>query len=107
MGYKRKFSRMSIECPGDVRRAGGEIPCKVADLCEQGMRVKTTTPMTVGEELSFEFTLGKGRRIHCMIKIVRTSSSDFGAQIVQISPEDQQYLTEFIDDFIASNFGRH
>jgi hypothetical protein len=71
------------------------------------MLISPTTPLTVGEELTFEFDLGESRRIHCTIKIVRAVKSDFGAQIVTISPEDQRSLTEYLDDFVANNFGRY
>ncbi|MGH7259369.1 MAG: PilZ domain-containing protein [Nitrospiraceae bacterium] len=107
MGYKRKFTRLPIECQGDLHRTGGDISCKVVDLCEQGMLIRPATPLTVGEELPLEFGLGKSRRIQCTIKIARAAKSDFGAQIVTISPEDQRYLTEYLDDFIANNFGRY
>ena len=107
MAYKRKHQRLPIECPGDIRQVGGDISCKVVNLCEQGMLISPETPLPVGEELPFEFRLGKSRRIKCTIKIARTVKSDFGAQIIAISPEDQRYLTEYLDDFVASNFGRY
>lgn len=107
MAYKRKHHRLPIECQGEAHRAGGNISCKVVNLCEHGMLISPTTPLTVGEELTFEFDLGESRRIHCTIKIVRAVKSDFGAQIVTISPEDQRYLTEYLDDFVANNFGRY
>ena len=107
MGYKRKFTRLPIECQGDLHQAGGDIACEIVNLCEHGMLLRPATPLTVGEELPFEFSLGKSRRIQCTIKIARAAKSDFGAQIVTISPEDQRYLTEYLDDFIANNFGRY
>lgn len=107
MAYKRKNTRLPIECQGDIRRAGGDISCKVVNLCEGGMLISPETPLTVGDELPFEFSLGKSRRIKCTIKIARTVKSDFGVQIVTISPEDQRYLTEYLDDYVASNFGRY
>lgn len=106
MAYKRKHTRLPIECLGDIHRAGEVIPCKAADLCEQGMRIQVAIPMKTGEELTLVFGLGKTRRINCSIQVVRLMKAEFGAQIVKISPEDQAYLTEFLDDFIASNFGR-
>ena len=107
MGYKRKFTRLPIECQGDLHQAGGDIACEIVNLCEHGMLLRPATPLTVGEELPFEFSLGKSRRIQCTIKIVRAAKSDFGAQIVNILPEDQCYLTEYLDDFVANNFGRY
>lgn len=107
MAYKRKHQRLPIECLGDIRRAGGDISCRIVNLCEQGMLISPETPLTVGDELPFEFVLGKSRRIQCTIKIARAVKSDFGAQIIAISPDDQQYLTEHLDDFVASNFGRY
>lgn len=107
MGYKRKFTRLPIACQGDLQRADAVISCQVLDLCEQGMLLKPASPLTIGEELSFEFGLGKSRRLQCTIKVTRTAKSDFGAQIVKISPDDQRYLTEYLDDFITNNFGRY
>ena len=106
MAYKRKHSRLHIECQGDIHRAGEDIACQIVDLSEQGMLIRTPTLLTVGEELSFELGLGKSRRIHCTIKVARVAKSDFGVQIVQISPEDQRYLSEYLDDFATNNFGR-
>ncbi len=107
MAYKRKFTRLPINCQGDLQKDGKAIACQVADLCEQGLLIKSPIPLTIGEELPFEFDLGKSRRIHCTVKIARPAKSDYGAQIVQISPDDQKYLTEYLDDFITSNFGRY
>lgn len=107
MGYKRKFTRLALNCQGDLFRGSELISCQVADLSEKGMLLRTGTSLTLGEELPFEFLLGPSRRIKCTVKIVREAKGDYGAQIVQITPEDQQYLTEHLDDYMASNFGRH
>lgn len=107
MGYKRKFTRLPIACQGDLQRAGALVSCQVLDLCEQGMLLKPASPLTVGEELPFEFGLGKSRRIQCTIKVTRMAKSDFGVQIVKISPDDQRYLTEYLDDYITNHFGRY
>ena len=107
MGYKRKFTRLPLACQGDLAREGKSILCQVVDLSEKGMLLKTDIPLTIGEELPFEFGLGPSRRIKCTVKIVRLAKSDFGAQIVNISQDDQKFLTEHLDDFIANNFGRY
>ena len=107
MGYKRKFTRLPLMCQGHLNRADEFIPCQVVDLSEKGVLLRTGTPLTIGEELSFDFVLGPSRRIQCTVKVVRMAKSDFGAQIVKIAPEDQQYLTEHLDDFLANNFGRY
>lgn len=107
MGYKRKFTRLPLNCLGDLIRSGELIPCQVVDVSEKGMLLRTGAPLTVGEELSLNFILGPSRRIQCTVKIVRLAKSDFGAQIVNISQDDQAYLTEHLDDFIANNFGRY
>lgn len=107
MGYKRKFTRLPIACQGELHRAGGDVSCQVLDLCEQGMLLRPASPLTVGEELLFEFGLGKSRRMQCTIKVTRAAKSDFGVQIVKISPEDQRYLTEYLDDYITDHFGRY
>lgn len=106
MGYKRKFTRLPLACQGDIFRGSDLITCQVVDLSEKGMLLRTSTLLNLGEELPFEFVLGKSRRIKCTIKIVRLAKSDYGAQIAQISKDDQQYLTEHLDDYIQSNFGR-
>ena len=107
MGYKRKSTRLPISCQGDLQREGVAISCQVLDLCEQGLLLRPARPLTIGEELPFEFGLGKSRRIQCTIKVARAAKSDFGVQIVKISPEDQRYLTEYLDDYISDHFGRY
>jgi len=106
MGYKRKFTRLPLSVQGDLNRSGEIIPCQVVDLSEKGMLLRTGIPLTLGEELPFNFILGPSRRLQCTVKIVRMAKSDYGAQIVTISQDDQQYLTEYLDDYIQSNFGR-
>jgi len=106
MGYKRKFTRLPLACQGDLNRSGEIISCHVVDLSEKGMLLRTGTPLKVDEELGLTFVLGPSRRIQCTVKVVRLAKADFGAQIINISPDDQHYLTEHLDDFIASNFGR-
>ncbi len=107
MGYKRKFTRLPIACQGDLQREGKLMSCQVLDLCEQGMLLRPASPLTIGEELPFELGLGKSRRIQCTIKVTRAAKSDFGVQIVKISPDDQRYLTEYLDDYITNHFGRY
>ena len=107
MGYKRKFTRLKLGCQGDLFRGSELISCQMVDVSEKGMLLRTGTPLTLDEELPFEFLLGPSRRIKCTVKILREAKGEYGAQIVHISQDDQQYLTEHIDDFIASNFGRH
>ena len=106
MAYKRKYSRLHIACQGDIHQDGKLIACEVLDVSEQGLLIRPPIPLTVGEEFPFEFDLGKSRRIHCTIKAARMAKSDVGVQIVTISPEDQRYLTEYLDDFLTNNFGR-
>ncbi len=106
MGYKRKFTRLKIACEGDLFRGNEHISCQLVDLSEKGMMLRTGASLTTDEELPLEFLLGPSRRIKCTVKIVRAAKNDYGAQIIEISKDDQQYLTEHLDDFIASNFGR-
>jgi hypothetical protein len=107
MGYKRKYTRLPLACSGTLTRPGATIVCTVVDVSEKGLLLRPDTPLTVGEELPFEFGLGPSRRIKCTVKVLRMAKSDYGAQIVNIAPEDQAFLTEYLDDFIASNFGRY
>lgn len=106
MAYKRKHTRLHIESQGDLHRDGKLVACQVLDMAEHGLLLRPPVPLTVGEELPFEFDAGKSRRIRCTIRIVRAAKSDFGVQIVHISPDDQQYFTEYLDDFVVNNFGR-
>lgn len=107
MGYKRKFTRLPLTSSGSLTRSAETIVCSVVDVSEKGLLLRPESPLTVGEELPFEFGLGPSRRIKCTVKILRMAKSDFGAQIVSIAPDDQAFLTEYLDDFIASNFGRY
>jgi hypothetical protein len=107
MGYKRKYTRLPLACSGSLTRSSETIVCSVVDVSEKGLLLRPEAPLTVGEELPFEFGLGPSRRIKCTVKVLRMAKSDYGAQIVNIAPDDQAYLTEYLDDFIASNFGRY
>ncbi len=106
MGYKRKLTRITFDCPAEITRGGRVTPGRLVNLSEQGVRVRTTLGVKLEEELGLEFDLGKNHRILSTIQVTFTTTSELGARFVKISPEDQKRLAEFIDDRLISNFGR-
>jgi hypothetical protein len=106
MGYKRNLIRVAMDSPAEITRGGRVTPGKLVNLSEQGVRVRTTLGVRLEEELGLGFDLGKNHRILCTIQVTYTTTSEFGARFVTISPEDQKRLTEYIDDRLATNMGR-
>lgn len=106
MSYRRKAIRLVIERKGDIHRRGKTFPCTVVDVSEEGVRVKTAAPVTVGEELQVDCYLTKDWTVQCTVQVVHASPSQFGSRITGISPEQLSRLREFVDDLIAQNFPR-
>jgi len=104
MSYRRKTVRLIIERDGRIHRRENTSPCTVVDMSEEGARIKAQLAVTVGEELQLDCWLVKDRWIQCTVQVVYVRSPYFGVRITHISPEQQIYLREFIDELITINF---
>ena len=81
------------------------MACNVIDLTEKGVQLKTDLSVEVGETLQLTFSLTKTRAIDCTIMVTRVSPPNVGTCIADISPADQQELSQFIEQLITSNLG--
>jgi hypothetical protein len=105
MGYQRELFRIALNRSGEIRRGGQIAACEVVDLTEKGVQIKTSLPVEVGETLQLKFELAAACTIHCTIHVTRLRSPYVGACISDISPDDQQHLSQFIEQLIALNLG--
>jgi len=80
-------------------------PCEVVDLTEKGVQIKTALLVEAGETLQLQFALSSTCTIHCAVQVTRVSAPFVGACISDISPDDQQSLSRFIEQLIALNLG--
>jgi len=105
MGHQRDLFRIALERSGEVRRGDQVRSCDVVDLTEKGVQIKTTLDVEVGETLQLKFSLTATCTIHCTIQVTRISTPYLGACISDISPDDQEHLSQFIEQLIALNLG--
>lgn len=104
MSYKRQTARLVVQREGELRIRGKTVACTVVDLSEAGVRVRAGSPVAVGEELELTCRLAKNRLLECTVQVTHATSSQFGAEITNISPEHLTQLKQFIDDMIAMNY---
>lgn len=104
MGFKRKHSRVEIGRNGRLQRGALSAPCTVLDVSESGFRIESRLYVKAGETLQLVIELPHGRTLVCAVKPVHVRSPRFGAQILSISPEDQEQLADILDDRIQHFF---
>jgi hypothetical protein len=105
MGNKRELYRIALDRGGEIRRGTEVSPCTILDLTEKGVQLTANLPAQAGETLQLEFSLTSHCTIHCTVLVTRVSGPQIGACITDISPEDQQHLSQFIEQLIAMNLG--
>ena len=105
MGNQRALFRIALERHGELRRGTEIADCNVLDLTEKGVQFKTDLALKVGETLQLTFGLTKTRAIECTVMVTRVSPPYVGTCIADISPADQQELSQFIEQLITSNLG--
>lgn len=103
MGQQRGLYRVVIDLAGTLHRGEEVSPCEVLDLTEKGLRFRTSTTVSLHEELQLQFTLPDGRPIRCSIQITNIMPPFVGARIASISSEHQQQLSRFIEQLISLN----
>jgi hypothetical protein len=103
MAKQRQLFRVAIDRTGIVRCGDQTFPCKVVDLTEKGVRLQVDKAFCVGDEVHLEFALTEADTIACMIQVTYSLPPHIGAAIVQMASENQQRLSNFIDELNALN----
>lgn len=106
MGYKREGTRMVVERGAEIQSISSVVACTVVNLSEGGFRIRGGSKVAQGETLQFECSLPRDRRIQCLLQVMHTTASGFGAKIAVMTPEHRRQLSEFIEDLIAMNCPR-
>ena len=103
MNQHRQQYRIPIERTGQLTRQGEISDCQVSDLTEQGFQVRTDLPLMVGEVVRLTCALDGHAEIECGIAVTHARPPLFGSRIVDISPEQQERLSRFIQHLITVN----
>jgi hypothetical protein len=98
MGFKRKQSRVEIGRIGRIQRGSLSVPCKVLDVSEAGVRIESRMFVKVGDTLQLVIELDRGYTLSCIIQPIHVRAPRFGARVTAISPEDQERLSDLLDD---------
>jgi len=101
MNQHRQQYRIPIERTGQLTRQGEISDCHVSDLTEQGFQVQTDLPLMVGEVVHLTCVLDGHAEIECGIAVTHARPPLFGSCIVDISPEQQERLSRFIQHLIT------
>ena len=103
MADLRKLYRVAIDRTGHVRRGDETFVCKVIDMTEQGVRLRSDETFRVGEELDLEFALTEADVLACVVHVTHSQSPYIGVAIVRIAPDHQERLSRFIEELNALN----
>lgn len=103
MNQNRQQYRIPIERTGRLTRNGTLSDCHVSDLTEQGFQVQTDLPLVVGEVVRLSCALDGHTEIECGIAVTHARLPVFGSRIVDISPEQHERLSRFIQQLITLN----
>lgn len=106
MGFKRKHARVDVGCVGRLQRGTLSAPCKVLNVSEFGVRLESRLFVKSGDVLRLGIDLERGRSLTCELRVIHVRASKLGAQIVSISPEDQERLAHILDDHVQNSFSR-
>jgi hypothetical protein len=101
MAHKRELFRIALDRKGELRREDTVSPCVVLDLTEKGVRLKTDLPVQAGDRLQLQFRLTTACPITCTLQVARVSPPCVGATITDISPDDRQKISRFIEELNA------
>ena len=105
MRQQRELFRISLQRNGRILYGNPIAACEIIDLTERGLQLKTDLTVEIGQTLQLEFELEPSSLIHCTILIARVSPPHVGARITDISPDDRERLSRFVEQFIALNLG--
>jgi len=103
MENQRGLYRIAVELSGEIRRGLEATACTVVNLTEKGIQLRTDLPVNAGETYQLTFRLTSDCTIHAAILVTRASQPDVGACISDISLEDQQRLSQFIEQLNELN----
>jgi hypothetical protein len=103
MSHHRQQYRIPIERTGQLTRQGEISDCHVSDLTEQGFQVQTDLPLVVGEVIRLTCMLDGHAEVECGIAVTHARPPLFGSRIVDISPDQQERLSRFIQQLITMN----
>ncbi len=102
MNAQRNQFRIAIERTGFLTRHGQLSECGVSDFTEEGFQIRTDVlPLVVGEVVRLACALDTHSQIECGVLVTYARPALFGARIVDISPEHQERLARFIENFIT------
>ncbi|BCA55796.1 hypothetical protein W02_29360 [Nitrospira sp. KM1] len=104
MGFKRKHSRMDVGRSGQLQRGSLSASCTVLDVSESGMRIESRMFVKTGDSLQLTIDLGRGQALSCTIQPAHVRSPRFGAKITAITVENQERLTQILDERIQRQF---
>jgi c-di-GMP-binding flagellar brake protein YcgR len=104
---RRRFRRAAVDFPMTVILPGDELVLSgsALDLSAGGVRVATSTDLPAGKKVMIRFVLPKSDREAIVLGRVVLSYFDaktqryaHGVAFTQISPEDQAYIAQILDD---------
>ncbi len=104
MGFKRTHSRIEVGRKGRLERGAVSAACIVLDVSESGVRIESRLYVRPGDLLHLLIDLDQGRTLACTIQPVQVRSPRFGARIVSISPDDQERLSQLLDERVHQLF---
>ena len=103
MSQKRELFRMAIDRAGHIQRGAEDVPCRIVDVTEKGVRLQVEGSFSAGDLLHLKFALTKRALITCSVKVTFARPPLVGSVIVDISSHDQTLLADFIDEMNAIN----
>lgn len=103
MDQKRGLFRLSIKRTGRLIHGPDVVPCEVLDLTDKGMLIQADCSVSAGDERQLEFSLTPSALLQCTIHVTHVTPPHLGARIASISPEHQQSLSRFIDEWLTLN----
>lgn len=101
MEQQRQQYRIPIKRTGHLTAHGQRSECHVSDLTEQGFQLRTELPLVVGDMLHLACQLDAHSMVDCEIQVTHARPPVFGSRIAEISPEQQERLSRFIQHVIT------
>jgi hypothetical protein len=75
------------------------------DLTEQGLQLRTGSPIAIGHTIHLECQLEAHIIIHCALLVTHAAPPHFGGRIIEISAEHHEQLIRYIQQLIGQNLG--
>jgi hypothetical protein len=100
MQSQRSQFRFPIQRRGFIKQARKTTLCEVLDLSESGLQCKAELPLTANETVMIEVQLDGDCIIHCELLVTHVNPPHFGGRIVNLQPEHQQDLAQYIERLV-------